>query len=236
MKRSFTMRCPPVFIAAAAVVLAVSPALAPPVPAQESIRLGAKLAMNVGWFGGSDWNDFIDFLDAHPEVGSAANETRIGVTGGGFLEAGFTPNFALQLELLIASVGGAYSYDLPAFGIDVDGTITATGLKLPVLLKPKVPVGRAGALYLLLGPAPVLILGDVEYEESGGGFSVSASESPDNRFVFSATAGAGYEHTLGPGALGFEVRYNRTFTDIFDNDNTRINSVSFCLGYGFDLF
>ena len=62
-----------------------------------------------------------------------------------------------------------------------------------------------------------------------------APAAPDNRFVFSGTIGAGYEQRFSTGALNVELRYNRTFTDIFDGVNTRINSVNIFAGYGHNL-
>ncbi len=210
-------------------------AAAAPLSAQESIRMGGKLALNVGWFGGSDWNDQLDALDDDPNAENVSNETRIGVLGGGFIEITMHPNFALQPELLFANVGGAYSYDVTSTTVDVDGTIRATALKAPLLIKPKLPVSEDGELYALVGPTAIIILGEVHYTESGGGISVSSSQDPDNRFVLSATVGAGYAHAAGPGALQLEARYNRTLTDIFENDNSRINSLNMFMGYGFDL-
>ena len=220
-----------------AIVLAVVlvMAAATPLGAQESIRIGGKLALNIGWLGGSDWDDQLDMLADNPDAENVSNETRIGVLGGGFVEITVHPNFALQPELLFANVGGAYSYDVTGTTVDVDGTIRATALKAPLLLKPRLPVSDDGVLYALAGPTAIIILGDVDYSESGGGVSFSSSQEPDNRFVLSASVGAGYSHAAGPGALQLEARYNRTLTDIFENDNSRINSFNMFVGYGFDL-
>jgi|GEM_PF-1842424 len=216
-----------------AVVLVMGAAA--PLSAQENIRMGGKLALNIGWLGGSDWDDQLDALADNPNAENVSNDTRIGVLGGGFVEITVHSNFALQPELLFANVGGAYSYDVTGTTVDVDGTIRATALKAPFLFKPKLPVSEDGALYALAGPTAMIILGEVDYSESGGGVSVSSSQDPDNRFVLSVTVGAGYSHAAGPGALQLDARYNRTLTDIFENDNSRINSFNMFVGYGFDL-
>ncbi|TVR34684.1 MAG: PorT family protein [Spirochaetaceae bacterium] len=214
-------------------VTVVLTTLAVPSAHAQEVRLGVKAALNLSWFSGSDWDDALDWLATDPDVSSVSNDANIGFIGGLFVDIPLGPGLSVQPELLLGRIGGAYSYR--AFGVSIDGSVKATALKLPLLLKPKAAVGRQGALYGLIGPTPAFLLGDVDYQEKGDGFSVSVSDAPDNRFVFSATFGAGYEHSVGPGAINVEVRYNRTFTDIFDNDNTRINSVNIFGGYGFDL-
>ena len=219
-----------VFALSALMVLGVL--VTQPADAQDR-RVGVKAALNVGWFSGSDWDDALDFIALDPDISNVSNDSRVGVLGGLFAEIAVGTNLSVQPELLIGTIGGAYSYR--AFGINFEGTVKATALKIPLLLKPKSPVGPNGSLYALIGPTPAFLLGDIEYQESGGGFSVSATAVPDNRFVFTGTLGAGYEHRLDTGALNIEIRYNRTFTNIFDNDNTRINSINIFAGYGFNL-
>lgn len=204
----------------------------PALHAQE-VRPGLKAALNLSWFSGSDWDDALDWLASDPDISSVSNDANIGFIGGLFVDVALGPGLSVQPELLLGRIGGAYSYR--AFGVSVEGSVRATALKLPLLLKPKAAVGRHGAIYGLIGPTPAFLLGDVDYREEGDGFSISVSDAPDNRFVFSATFGAGYEHSVGAGAINVEVRYNRTFTDIFENDNTRINSINIFGGWGFDL-
>ena len=201
----------------------------------DGVRLGAKAAVNFGWFSGSDWDDFLDFLRSDPDITNVSNDTRIGFIGGVFAEVPLGPALAFQPELLIGSIGGALSFRDQFFGDSVEITQRATVLKLPLLLKPKLPVAEHRSVYALLGPAPAVLLGDVKARVRANGFSDEASAAPDNRFVFSATVGAGYEHRFDAGAINLELRYNRTFSDIFDGDNTRINSINIFAGWGFDL-
>ena len=217
----------------ALVALSAIGILAPPPADAQDLRLGVKAALNNGWFSGSDWTDALDFLSLDPDITSVSNDSRVGFVGGVFVEIPVSPNLSVQPELLIGNIGGAYTYR--AFGINFEGSVTATALKIPLLLKPKTPVGPDGSLYGLIGPTPAFLLGDIEYRERGGGFSISASEIPDNRFIFTGTLGAGYEHRFDAGAFNMEIRYNRTFTNIFENDNTRINSINIFAGYGFNL-
>ncbi len=222
-------------VAVAFMVVVISFSVCPSATAQDSARVGAKAAVNVSWFAGSDWNDALSLLESHPDIENVSNDSRIGIIAGAFVEVPLAPNFAFQSEVLYANVGGAYSYDVPSAGMSFDGTISATALKLPLLLKPSTSTGDDGALFAIVGPTPIFIPGDITLEEAGGAFSVSASEPPDNRFVLAASLGAGYQHTVGSGAITLEFRYNRTFTDIFRNDNTRISGINIYVGYGFDV-
>lgn len=199
----------------------------------QQVRLGVKAALNLSWFGGSDWNDLVRDLDNLPGI-DADNEVNVGFIGGVFAEFTVSPNLAVQTEILLGRVSGGVEF---TDGVNT-ATITekATVLKLPFLLKPKFDVGTDGALYLLVGPVPAFIIGDVELEVRETGFSTETiKDKPDNRFVFSATFGAGYERRFDTGALNAEIRYNRTFTDIYDDFETRINSVNFYVGYAFNL-
>ena len=201
----------------------------------QTLRLGPKAGLNLGWFSGSDWKDFIDAADSIPGI-SASNDVNVGFFGGGFLEIGVSPTFALQIELLIGTVSGGLTVDDDFSSDKIELSQRATVLSFPLLLKPKFDVGDSGSIYGLIGPEPGFILGDLKLKEKVTGFGTDTVDvSPDNSFVFSATLGAGYEHRVAGGAVNAEIRYNRTFTSVFDDDNTRINSINFFVGYGFDL-
>ena len=212
----------------------------------QTLRLGPKVGANLAWFSGSDWQDqTAAYDDTYPDI-SASNAVSLGFFGGGFLEIGLRPTLAVQIELLVGTLTGGRTTEsiIPIFR--GKGTQQATVLTMPLLLKPKLEVGASGAIYGLVGPEPGLILGDVRRkvkEELVFAFD-PGSVTPDNRFVFAATIGAGYERRVGSGAWNAEIRYSRTFTRIFDEDttssflgygNTRINSIHLFAGYGFDL-
>ena len=201
----------------------------------QTLRLGPKAGLNLAWFGGSDWNDGIKAINNDPDL-SATNDVKAGFFGGGFLEIGLSPTFAVQIELLIGTVSGGATIKARGSSETAEGSDRATVLGFPLLLKPKLPVTDSGSIYGLIGPEPGFILGDIRTKVRVTGFGTDTLDTPpDNRFVFSATIGAGYEYRFNSGALNAEIRYNRTFTDIVDDVNTRINSINFCVGYGFDL-
>ena len=196
-------------------------------------RLGIKAAINLSWFGGRDWNDFVRDWDNLPGL-DAYNQAIVGPSAGVFVEFGVTPGLAIQPEILLGSVSGGVEVtdDVDTLSI----TERATVLKLPLLLKRKFDVGIDGAFYLLAGPVPVLIVGEMRSTTRGTGFATEVIEfEPDKRFVFSATFGAGYEYRFSAGALNGEIRFHRTFTDIYDDFEIRINNVNFYVGYGFNL-
>ena len=55
----------------------------------QQTRLGIKAALNVAWFGGSDWNDFVRNLGSLPGI-DPNNEFNVGFIGGAFVEFGVT--------------------------------------------------------------------------------------------------------------------------------------------------
>lgn len=199
----------------------------------QQTRLGIKAAWNLAWFTGGDWNDLVRDLDNLPGI-DADNEVNSGFTGGVFAEFNVAPRLSIQTEILLGTVSGGVEF---TDGVNTASiTERATVLKLPLLLKPKFDVASDGALYLLAGPTPAFIIGDIEAKLRETGFATETVEyEPDKRFVFSATFGAGYEHRFDTGALNGEICYNRTFTDIYDDFESRINSFSFYVGYGFNL-
>lgn len=213
----------------------------------ETLRLGPKAGGNLAWFSGSDWKDQIAERDDRVSDVRVSNAVNLGFFGGAFLEIGLRPTVAVQIELLIGTVsGGAIAEDKIFPLVQGESSEHATLLTLPLLLKPKLEVGASGAIYGLIGPEPGFILGDVRRkvkEELVFAFD-PGSVTPDNRFVFAATIGAGYEHRRANGAWHAEIRYHRTFTSIFDENttssllgygNTRINSIHLFAGYGFSL-
>ena len=214
-----------------AVLLLISTAQAE----SQTLRIGPKASLNLGWFGGSDWNDGVEALNDTPGI-SASNDVNLGFFGGGFLEIGVSPALAVQLELLVGTVSGGFTAKDDFSSDKAEVSQQATVLSFPLLLKPKLDTGDFGSIYFLFGPEPGIIIGDVSISiKETGGSALTVEVSPDNSFVFAATLGVGYEQRFAGGALNAEIRYSRTFTSIFDVDNTRINSINFFLGYGFDL-
>ena len=190
--------------------------------------IGPKLGLNFGWVGGSDFNSALRLLD---DLGQARTSARVGFTGGLFITVGLIEQFAIQTELLFSSVGGRYEYTFT--GVEVDGVQSALVLEIPLFLKPRIPAG-AGAVYLLFGPEAAIFLTDITTEEEGGGITTEVDVPPDNSVVFVLAGGLGYEVPAGLGKLSFEIRYSRSFTEIFEDFDSHLRVLTIMVGYGFD--
>jgi hypothetical protein len=186
------------------------------------VELGVKGGGNLGWLSGSDWDDVLNFL-------GGSNSVRFGITFGIFLDIPLASFISIQPEVLFLSGGGAYTY--PFMGTEVKGRFTANTFEIPIYLKPKIRTG-SGVFYFFVGPDLWLILGDMKLKESANGMSAEADIEPDNSTLFGVAGGIGYAFS---GGLLLEIKYNRTLTEVFENDNTRFNGVGFFIGYSFSL-
>jgi hypothetical protein len=185
-----------------------------------SITIGGKASGGIGFLSGSDWKDSLDFLGAD-------NGSHFGFSIGAYAEIGIIEQLAIQPEILYSNKGGGYSYNI---GFEVKGKVSASGLEIPVYVKPKFKMGT-GTLYGLIGPDFYLIFGDVKYKETGGGLSVTTDVPPDNSFIFGLSGGLGYEYPLKTGSIDIALKYNTTLSKIYENDNTRLNDVSLSIGF-----
>jgi len=191
---------------------------------------GAKASAELGWLSGSDWVDGINFLD--DSGNGQPSKIRFGVSVGGYVGFKLTANLSLQLEMLFSSIGGSYSVTYG--GVDMDGKLWANVLQFPVLVRPQTTVGD-GILYSLVGASPLLILGDLHTKASSGGVSAESTDTPDNTFNVALIAGAGYAFAAGAGNLELELRFFHSLLDIYDNDNTRLNSIELFIGYAMQI-
>jgi hypothetical protein len=185
-------------------------------------ELGFKAGGGVGWATGSDWDSFL-------ASASADNRVKFNYSLGLYLDLALARWISVQPELLISGIGGAYRYD-DVLG-EVKGTLSATALEIPLYLKPKLST-RSGAVYLFVGPDFFLLLGDVTEKMKLDG--VDAGEigvSPDNSFLIGIAGGLGVKIR----SLVLEVKYNKTFTEIFDNVNWSFNGVVFLIGAGYPI-
>jgi hypothetical protein len=193
----------------------------------QSVTVGAKGGLNLSWFSGSNWDDYIEFVEWY--YGIAIDEVPLGsFVGGVYLETMFAENAGLVIEASYTAYGQRYEYS--AMGMTFEGQYRQQAVQVPFMLK--LAAGRSGGVYAIAGPAVSFLVGELEFEESGGGVSVSDSVSPDNPTVFGIIAGAGYEVALDTGELSFEVRYSRNLTDAFDDDPFDTNSFQGLIGYG----
>ena len=182
------------------------------------VQVGIKGGGNVGWLSGSDWEDELADYDG-------SNRCKFGFTFGLFFDLPLARFLSIQPEVLFGNGGGGYTYT--DTGIDFKGKIIVNSLKIPLYVKPKFHTG-SGFFYLVAGPDLVLVLGDMKNKKSASGISVSAGIEPDNSFLLGVAGGIGY--TFSNGVL-IEVTYNRTLTEVFENDDTRFNGVVFMMGY-----
>lgn len=190
--------------------------------------VGPKLGLNFGWVGGSNFNSALRLLD---DLGEARTSARIGFTGGLFVTVGLIEQFAIQTKLLISSIGGRYEYSF--MGVEVDGVQSALVLEIPLFLKPRIPAG-AGAVYLFFGPEAAIFLTNITTEEKTGGITTEVDVPPDNSVVFVLAGGLGYEVPVGMGKLSFEIKYSRSFTEIFEDYDSHLRALTIMVGYGFD--
>jgi hypothetical protein len=188
----------------------------------DGVLAGVKGGAGAGWYSGEDWDSFLASFDAD-------NSIKVDFSFGVFFDFPIAPFLSIQPEFLYSNYGGAYTYTYAPFG-DVNGTISASGLEIPFLLKPKFR-SQSGYLYLLAGPDLMLILGNVTQKEKAGSSVVKVNIEPDNNLQFGAVGGIGYAFDLPNGELSIEVRYLRAFTGIFEDDDTRFNGVNVYFGF-----
>lgn len=208
------------------IVLAV--VLLPALAGAQTLTIGAKGGLNLSWFSGNNWDDYIDFVEWYYGI-TIDERPRASFVGGPYLEAMFAENVGIVAEVSYAVYGQRYDYK--ALGMDFDGQYWQQAVQLPLLLK--LAAGRSGGIYAVVGPTLSFLIGDFEFEESGGGISVSDSVKPDDTVVLGFLAGAGYEAPLGDGEISFELRYGRNLTDAFDDEPLDTNTVQTLVGYGF---
>lgn len=181
-----------------------------------SFSAGAKGGIDLGSWGGEDYNDLADLADG--------KGVALGFALGGFVEVAFSEQFSVQPEVLFFQWRSKIKADPD------DIIFKANSVTIPVLAKGTFPVG-GGDVFLVGGPAVALVLGDVLTEIG----DTEIEEAPDNAAVFGLSVGAGYEQAVGPGTISAELRYNRILTETFDGDDIYPQGVSVLIGYGFDL-
>ncbi|MCL2294601.1 MAG: PorT family protein [Spirochaetes bacterium] len=206
------------------------------------IRVGGAIGLSHSWPGGSDWSNIKKEQDLSSKLG-------LGFEIGAFVNIPINEHFSIQPELNILFLrmkhDTMFAEDDPFLGwlnIELEETIKVTIFEIPVLAKVNLAAGP-GSFSVFAGPALQIILGDVEFEQKasysflGIRFSdtFSIKSSPDSRVLFAGIFGAGYAMPMGPGNLSFDLRYRRTFTDMFDNFNLKINNISIRAGYSIGL-
>jgi hypothetical protein len=181
-----------------------------------SLQAGGKAGLNFGWFSGDDWN---------PDD----NGIGVGLTLGGFMELGFTEQFAAQPEILFFSQKGKAKGETA--GSDVTSVTRISTIQVPLLAKGLFPIDE-GTLYGVLGPSVFLAVGDVKTTTEVDGDKSSGTDAPDNRLLFGLALGAGFEYPIDPGMLIGELRYTRILSRFENNVDVFGNSLSLLVGYG----
>ena len=198
----------------------------------QDIVFGVKGGLNLGWFSGNNWDDYVESAEVYYGI-DIKEQLHPALHAGLYLESMLSPNIGIVTELNFTQYGQDYEYSYA--GIDVEGKYSINAIEVPVLLK--IAARPVGGFYGLAGPTIVLLPGDLEFEESGGGVTVEGSQTPDNPIVLGLTAGVGYGFIMNQGVLSLEARYGRNLTDAFDADKDPfdVNSFKLLLGYGFVL-
>jgi hypothetical protein len=191
---------------------------------------------NLRWAEGEEWKESLITVDTVGDPETALG--FVGFSGGVYLTLGLLDYLALQTEILFTTIGGHYGYDLLS-GERLEGYHSLHVVEIPIYLKPRFRLG-VGRIYLLAGPDILWRLGNplTVTEELEDKSFIGRTSSSD--FLFGVAAALGYEISLGPGMLSFELKYLRTLTgtiSLFDDDDIPVfyNAAAIFVGYGFTL-
>ena len=200
--------------------------------AAQSTVFGLKGGVSLGWFSGSNWDAYISAVEASYGI-SIQEKAHTALHAGLFLDSMLTQHLGLVAELNYTQFGQDYEYSYA--GTTFDGSYSMSAIDVPLLMK--IVVLPTGGFYVLAGPSVNFLLGDLEFEESGGGASVSGSQTPDNQIVWGAVGGIGYGFEMTHGVMNLEVRYGFNLTDAFDADKNPfdVNGLQLLVGYGVDI-
>lgn len=192
------------------------------------VTLGVKAGPVLGFLTGEDWDYTVEYL-------GGTNSVLFSFTGGFFLGLGFHHNIAMETGLHIIGAGGKFNGTV--MGYSYTASQTGTGLELPIMIKPRFPVGT-GELYLLAGPDIFLYLTDVSFDVDYSDPTIldeHVTIPVENSFLFGFSVGGGYSFPAGPGTLSFDLRYSRMITQTFQNSIMVPNVIGLYIGYGFTL-
>jgi len=146
--------------------------------------------------------------------------------GGGFVRFGLG-RLALQPELLVVTRGAEFLDD-DVFGA-IGAKVKVDYVEVPVLLMLPLTTGAGISPYIFGGPSIAFEIGcKVDSEDCG-------DDTGRKSMDLGATAGAGLEFPLGPGALLVEGRYNLGLSNISDVDPLEIKSRTLAVLAGYSI-
>ncbi|MBU0984429.1 MAG: PorT family protein [candidate division Zixibacteria bacterium] len=177
---------------------------------------GFKAGLNLANHHGSDKDD--------------NHSTRTGFAFGAFMTYAFSPQFAVQPEVLYTQKG--YEWD--------DGVWTETGkfdyIEIPVLVKFNIPMDGHLEPTFYAGPAVgILMNAKVDWETEGESGTEDVKDSTKS-IDFGVAFGGGFNMAMGAQTLTFDVRYILGLAKIDDRTDPADvkNAVfEFMLGFGF---
>lgn len=171
------------------------------------------------------------------------SDMLLGFGGGVFMEYSFTPQFAVQPEVLFMMKGATTTEVEDEESIDIDWKFNY--IEIPVLLKFKPAMEGNFKPNVFAGPAVGLLL-SADAEPDGG-------ESEDVKDFFKSmdfgiTFGAGFMYMMQNGSgITFDIRYTLGMMKIGDGEemyaaemsdtnedpDLKTNNISFMVGYSF---
>jgi len=202
-------------------------------PSQE-LYIGPRIGMNIGWFGGGAWRDYIE--DSQDTYGIAvAPLPNLGAVAGIGIENMLSKSVGLGAELFYTRYGHYYEYSHT--NPDVKGGSWFDVLQLPAFLKIFFPTREGYYIYGFLGPSALMVFGDLENDESDGGVSLAPGGSLDKQLLVGALGGIGFEFFMKRGTLLLEFRLTRSQELEAEDADVQFASNGFqmILGYGYRL-
>ncbi|MFZ5980977.1 MAG: porin family protein [Candidatus Zixiibacteriota bacterium] len=193
---------------------------------------GAKVGLNMA----SVNEDEIDILVGY----GFDTKSRMGFTGGAFVEYAFVPQFSMQVEGLLSMKGTKLENEAGD-----EYTLKLSYLEFPVLLKLNIPMEGKLNPHVYAGPFLGILL------SAKGPFPNSENEAVIDEDVdikdymntvdYGMVLGMGLEYQLSKGSITFDARFNLGMSKIGDSEkldmesdpNWKNKTISFMFGYNF---
>lgn len=189
--------------------------------------LGFRIGYGFAWLGGAGYRD----ATGDDRWDSPVDDIAAGL----LLEQGVTERFALELDLAVQTRGGrTIVRDSPVVDGSITYIVTARSLSLGLYLKSRT-VGEGRTVHLLLGPQLVWLQETPTVKVETDDSSFSFDLDPDQEFMVGVAGGFGVDVPVGRAVLFGDLRYTRTLTSFFDQDDWFFNAVVAGAGVRFRL-